>query len=181
MYGSFLHANRVSTVPDAFLRPFKFLSGADGAEEIRKSKIVNHRNNPHCWLRMEMHAQYMHISVQLLVSWLDFILSTSLSLRSALFKCERWSLKRRVMTTYNAYLHMWWTIELSIDIRFNSSVEHLYIAYIFLRCLHRSKYEQQMMDNSCLCWWRVFSTYTACLHAWCMYKLGIHVRCGYGA
>ena len=130
------------------------------------SKSGDHRNNPRCRQRTEMHAHYMHISVKLLVSLLDFVLSICLPLRSALFKCEWWSLKRRVMTTYSAYVHIWCTIELSIGIQFNSSVEHLYTTCIFLPCLHRSKYEQQMMDNSCLRWWRVFSTYTACLHVW---------------
>ena len=109
-----------------------------------------------------------------------YLASISLTLRSALFKCEWWSLKRRVMTTYNAYLHMWCTIELSIGIRFNSSVEHVYTTCIFLRCLHRSKYAQQMMDNSWLRWWRVFSIHTACLYVWCRNELGIHVRCCYG-
>jgi len=180
MYGLFLHANRVSTDPRHSFVLSNSCPAPTAPRQFWGSKHGDHRNNPRCWQRMEIRAQYMHISVQLLVSLLDFILSISLPLRSALFKCEWWSLKRRVITTYNAYLHMWCTIELSIGIRFSSSVEHLYTSRIFLRCLHRSKYEQQMMDNSWLRWWRVFSTYTACLHVWCMNELGIHVRCCYG-
>jgi len=144
------------------------------------SKVGDHRNNPRSWQRLDTHARYMHISVQLLVSLLDFILSISLTLRSAVFKCEWWSLKRRVITTYNAYLHIWCTFELSVGTLFSSIVEHLYATRIFLRCLHRSKYEQEMMDNSCLRWWGVFSTYTACVHVWCMNELGMHVWCCYG-
>jgi len=54
-------------------------------------------------------------------------------------------LNEGAVTTYNTHLYIWFTIELDIGVWFGFHIYHLNTTKIFLRYLHRSKSEQQMM------------------------------------
>ena len=76
MHVVFLHAHGVGTVHTACLTLLDHSSQTDDANLI--SRIANgpDRNYPRWWQRMEMHAWHVHISVELLVSVLHFIVWT---------------------------------------------------------------------------------------------------------
>jgi len=82
------------------------------------------------WQRMEMHTRHMHIMVQLLASLL------SNANDGILYK--GWSLRTIHMCSYDAQLKS--AQAYCLILVFNTSTRR-----IFLRCLHRSKYEQPMM------------------------------------
>ena len=95
---------------------------------------------------MEIHAQHVHISVQLLASLLQFVIVSV----SALINGQRCSdtndglFERRVVSVYNAYLHILWMIEPGKDIRFSSSVKNLHSMHLSRR-LHRSTSDGLLM------------------------------------
>ena len=95
---------------------------------------------------MEMHARHVHISVQLLASLLHFIIASV----SALVVSQRCSdtndglFQRRVVSVYNAYLHILCMIEHDKDIWFSSSVKHLHNMHLSRR-LHRSTSDGLLM------------------------------------
>jgi len=119
------------------------------------------------WLqRMEIHAQHVHISVQLLASLLHFIIASVSALTVSAVQIQvmdrlnkGWSLHTMYICTFFA-----WKVCGSV------LVWNTCTACIFLRRLHRSKYEQPIrwMDY----WWslkeRAFKTYTVfcTLHAY---------------
>ena len=76
------------------------------------SKSGDHRNNPRCWQTMETHSQYMHISVQLLVSLLNFILHPYL-----------WPCAQRYSNTNDGRLNAgsWWHACISAYLMHNST------------------------------------------------------------
>ena len=77
---------------------------------------------------MEMHVQYVHISVQLLASLLHFIIAsvsalTVSAVQIQMMDClsEGWSLH-----AIYKYIHIFCMIEPNKGMRFSSSVKHLY-------------------------------------------------------
>jgi len=115
-------------------------------------------------------------------SWLLYSilwLPVSLPLWSALFGYKWWSFERRVVSAYSAYLRILCMIEPGKDgsvLMWNTCT-----TCIFLRYLHRSRYEQPIprMDY----WWslkeRALKTYTVFLHTSCISENSICMRLNY--
>jgi len=176
IHGVFLHANLVGTVHTACWGPFNFLQGANTSDVIlgfkkkdrQESRSLMAENGNVCatyvWLRPS----------------LGFLVLLYYGLRlwsRARNSISNGRLNERAVTIYNAHLHIWCTIELGLGVWFIFNIYHLHTTHIFLRYLHRSKSEQQMMKYSLSLQWRVFSTSTTYLHVPCINKLGIHVWC----
>ena len=162
--------------PHSVLRPFQIPVGRQwrwcdfGDQETGQTGIT--LTDDREWKRMRytcMSASNSWLPCSTL-SWPESLIPRSISNSNG-------RLNERVVTTYNAHLHIWGKVQLSIGVWFGSNIYHLHTTHIFLRCLHRSKYEQQMMVYSWSPQWRVLSTYTAYLHVGCINELGIHVWC----
>jgi len=124
MHVVFLHAHRVGTVHTACLALSDHSCQTNDANLILRIENGPDRNHPRWWQRMEMHAQHVHISVQLLASLLHFIIANVCAL--TLFRYKWWSFERMVVSAYNLYLHILCIIEPGKGMRFSSSVKHLH-------------------------------------------------------
>jgi len=133
------------------------------------------RNYPRWWQRMEMHARHVHISVQLLASLLHFIIASVSAITVSAVQIqmmdrlnEEWSLHTMYICTFCAWLK-------PAKVCGSVLVWNTCTTCIFLRHLHRSKYEQPIrrMDY----WWslkeRALKIYTSFLHALCISDISI--------
>jgi len=109
MHVVFLHAHGVGSVHTACLVLLDPSCQTDDANLILRIANGPDRNYPRWWQRMEMHARYVHISVQLLASLLHFIIaSVSALMVSAvqiqMMDClnEGWSLYTKYICTFCA-------------------------------------------------------------------------------
>ena len=83
--------------------------------------------------------------------------------------------ERRVVSVYNAYLHILYMIEPGKDIRFSSGVKHLYNMHLSRR-LHRSTSDGLLMVAQRK---GSLNTYTVFWHASCISEISICMRLNY--
>jgi len=151
MHVIFFHAHGVCTVHTAYLALSDHSYQTNDANLILRIANGPDRNYPRWWQRMEMHAQHVHISVQLLASLLHFIIASVSDLAVSAVQIQMmdrlnkgWSLYTMYICTLCAWLNR-------AQVCGSVLVWNTCTTCIFLHRFHRSKYKQpiRQMDYCC--------------------------------